>query len=162
MFSYQQISRWLKTPIDPVTVEDWVANREIFGSSKDDPELELAFEIETVRNGDLGKAPEDGAPLELLLNGYELANFWERGDYLIVAPTGVAAPGELWIYGEKVEKKDLPARAVTTIEIDPKRQTKIKLRLQKDFRVNGKNNFEWSGTGKTKVVFDMRGRPLPL
>lgn len=154
MFSYSQIARWLKRPLDPITVEDWVANREVFGESKGDEDLEQAYQIEKARERGLGETAPEDASLDLLLNGYEVANVLEKDNFVIIAPVGKPAQAEVWIYGEKVEKKNLPAREVTVIEIDPGRTTKIKVR--------GKNNLEWSGKDFKKVVFDLRGRPLPL
>lgn len=45
MIPHQKISRWLTVPMDPIAIEDWVANREIFGATKD-KELEDAFAVE--------------------------------------------------------------------------------------------------------------------
>ncbi len=129
MISYQKINRWLKKPLDPITVEDWLGNREIFGPAKnpDDhhKELERAFELELIRNGKFG--------------------IFELEDILLVAPQ---ASGEAWLYGEKVEKIDLPSGRVITKILQWDKPFRIKIKIK------GKPDLEWSGEKKEKIIFD--------
>ncbi len=169
MFSYEQIARWLTFPLDPISVEDWVANREIFGLSKSqsdkDRELELACQIEEAKGKQLGELPK-GAPLEILLNGYEVLGIFEGDDFVIVVPSGSvkggkSQAGSAWIYGEKTEEIKLPEGEVSVISVNPRYSTKIKVKLSSGWQIDRKSQVEWVGSGKKKIVFDIRGRPLP-
>lgn len=97
-----------------------MANREVFGKSKD-VELELAYLLENIRDGKTG--------------------FFEVENVLLVAPPSV---GEVWLYGEKIEKIKLPTSGIFKIKINPERKTKLK--------VSGK---EWTGAGKEMIYFDI-------
>lgn len=169
MFSYSQIARWLTYPLDPISVEDWVGNREVFGPGKnlteEEKELELAFQIESAKGKQLGEVPDDVA-IEVLLNGYEVPDLFERADFLIIAPVGVAKNeksivGSVWIYGDQVTETKLPAGDVLVIEMGNGKPTKIKVKLGSGFTINKKAQAEWTGSEKKKLIFDLRGRPLP-
>lgn len=171
MFSYEQIARWLTFPIDPITVEDWVANREIFGEDKHDTsdqteELETAYKIEKLRELESGGQEED-LPLFLLLNGVEVAGIVDQKDYLVVAPSGRGIEGRkvaevrVTYVGGKAEKTDLKGGEVEIVDLDPTRSVKIQVNLGGDLRVDKKSSMSWSGAGKKLLVFDGRGRPLP-
>lgn len=120
VISYSKISRWLNEPIDPITVEDWLANREVFGPSKE-KDLEEALKFELAENGQQGFFKVD----ETLLVAFKTAR-------------------EAWIYGEKVEKINLPKDGLLKKVVDPKKKLKIK--------VAGK---EWIGDGIGRILFDL-------
>lgn len=125
MISYQKISRWLSFPVDPITVEDWVANREIFGPTKDPDQKEREIEW--------------GYNLEKAMEKMGEGIFLERDDFLVVLPKMMA---ETWVYGEKIEKIDLPQNGVLTVVSNPRLPVRVKV---------GKR--EWSGIGKNKIIF---------
>ncbi len=141
-----------------------MSNREVFGAGKSsvdqEKELEMAYQIELTRRDNLGKTPDEEASLEILLNGYEFSGLLEKRGVLVVAPVGKAAFGEAWLYGEKVEKLKLVGGEIMKVPMNKSGTIKLKVSFQKDFRINGKNSFEWTGSGIKKIVFDLRGRPL--
>lgn len=128
MFSYDQIARWLTKPVDPITVEDWLANREIFGSQKDDEYLEKAYQMETAL-----EAAKSGEIVE------------KEEDLIFKSADG----GEAWIYGEKVRAIALPSGKIIIETIELGRPVKIKIRT-------GKKEVSWMGSGKEKIIFDLR------
>ena len=94
MFSYSQIARWLSFPADPITVEDWVANRDVFGEGKntspEEKQLEMAYDIEMARAGGLVLSGDQAEwPLEILLNGLEIKDVFEGKEFVVVAPVGL-------------------------------------------------------------------------
>ncbi len=174
MYSYEQIARWLTFPIDPITVEDWVANREIFGREKGDhseqtEEIELAYQVEKLResmgNGEQppsaqgsGGAEED-LDLFLLLNGVEVVGTIDRKDYLAIVPEGRIPDGrklaEIKINQlglKKEEKFNIFFGELFIKELDPTVSYKVQVYPGK---------VSWTGAGKKVFVFDGRGRPLP-
>lgn len=114
--------------MDPITVEDWLANREIFGPEKDQAELEKAYKMET------------------LLEAAKAGEIGEEDEYLIFKAAGA---GEAWIFGEKTRRVALPSGTVVISEIEPGRAVKIKVR-------HGKKEVSWTGSGKKKIIFDLR------
>ena len=176
MFSYSQIARWLSFPVDPITVEDWVANREIFGVDKDDnsehaDELETAYQVEKLRELGAASAKSSGEPkkdlsLFMQLNGVEASGLIDQQEYLLVAPLGWGNAGrvaevKLAYIGSKPEKIDVGGGDVLVHQLDPTRSLKIQVRLGGDLKIDGKSQAAWSGAGKKLLVFDSRGRPLP-
>jgi hypothetical protein len=171
MFSYQQIARWVPFSIDPVTTEDWVANREIFGYVKDEnpseeeKALELAYLTEMVREKK-SDVPTKDLPLQVLLNGQEVAGIVEVEEVLIVAPAGkagqkgVAIEAELLVDG-KQNKISVLSADLLTVKLDPKQEIKLRVRCKGDLKIDGKSEAQWNGTGKASIIFDTRGRPLP-
>lgn len=171
MFSYEQIARWLTFPIDPVTVEDWVANRELFGQDKHDnseqtEELERAYQVEKLR--ELGNGGEnENLPLFSLLNGTETSGLVDRGDFLLMAPLGRTEEGrkvaevKVTYLGSKPEKIDITGADVHLVDLDPTRSLKIQINLGANLKINQKSSAAWSGAGKRLLVIDVRGRPLP-
>lgn len=177
MFSYPQIARWLTFPIDPITVEDWVANRELFGQDKHDnseqtEELEQAFQIEKLRAASVRQPADSGEPMEnldlfLLLNGVETAGIIDQKDYLVVAPSGRGTEGrkvaeiKAVYMGTKGEKISVIGGEIEVIDLDPTRSVKVQVSLGADLKIDRKSGVSWSGAGKRLLVVDVRGRPLP-
>lgn len=165
MFSYQQIARWLTLPIDPITVEDWVANRELFGPDKEE-ELEMAYQIEKLRELESRGQGKD-LPLFLLLNGVEVAGIIDQKDYLVVAPLGRGTEGKkvaevkITYLGSRAEKIEVAGGEVEIIDLDPTRSVKVQVGFGADLKVDKKSGVSWSGAGKRLLVVDVRGRPLP-
>lgn len=148
-----------------------MANREIFGEDKHDnseqtEELELAYQIEKLRELESGGDVED-LPLFLLLNGVEVAGIIDQKDYLVVAPSGRGTQGRkiaevrITYVGSKTEKMDVNGGEVEIVDLDPTRSLKIQVNFGADFRVDKKSSMSWSGAGKKLLVVDVRGRPLP-
>ena len=173
MFSYFQIARWLSFPVDPVSVEDWVANREVFGlgkpdSGEEEEQLELAYQIELARAGKL-EGERKQLPLSVLLNGFEVGNTVEGADYLVVAPTGKVGKGnkrtamELTVSfnKEKQRKVEVLEGEVLAVGATKEQETKLTVRCFGLLRLFGRRDWKWEGAGKRVLVFDGRGRPLP-
>ncbi len=125
MISYQKLNRWLEKPVDPITVEDWLANREIFGPTKD--ELEKAYQTEINLSG--------ATSGEFIVNDKTLFFSWTE-------------PGEAWIYGEKVEKIKVPGSEITTKMVNPGHALKIKANFKNLHK-------EWVGSEIEKIIFDI-------
>lgn len=171
MFSYSQVARWLAFPIDPITVEDWVANREVFGPEEKKPaeeeQLELAYQIETARAGKT-EGDRKNLPLEVLLNGLEIGHVAEGKDYLVVAPVGPiksklksAIEVGITLDSEKERKVNIPSGEVLVVPVSQKHQVKLRIKTAGNLKVNGRKEVLWSGSGKSQLIFDGRGRPLP-
>lgn len=149
MFSHQQISRWLSFSLDPITLEDWLANREIFGKSEsvspEEKQLETAFQIETVRLGNGGDRKL--LPLEVIVNALDLKGVIDENDYLLIAPP---ATSSLEVNLDK--KIKIPPADFLVIPVDREKSIKLSAR--------GKTSYNWSGAGKIKIIIDTRGRPI--
>lgn len=91
MFSYQQTSRWLSFSSDPLTVEDWLANREVFGPvekpSSQDEELERAYGLELEKKNDSGTK-----------------GIYESGNWLLVCAKGTSQ-GQAFVVDKKAPLK---------------------------------------------------------
>lgn len=171
MFSYQQIARWLTFPIDPITVEDWVANREMLGENKRDnsgqtEELEMAYRVETLR---AGREESDGVlNLFLLLNGTKTSGVIDRGEILVIVPVGragvsgrkIAEVKINYVGGKSSEKFSVFSDGVFIKELDSTLTLKLEINLGSDLRLDGKSKVSWGGAGKKLLVFDGRGRPI--
>lgn len=171
MFSFEQIARWLTFPIDPITVEDWVANREIFGAAKkeseQEKELERAFQIESIRqNTSEDEVADDDLVLQLV--GKEAVGIVDAADFLLLAPAGrVDARAKTTVMavevnadGGKPVKARVLAGNVEILPVEKINSLKIKISMGAGLKIDGKSGVSWSGGGKTKLVFDGRGRPV--
>lgn len=141
-----------------------MANREIFGESDEDEELEIAYQIEKLR--ELGTGKGEDLSLFALLNGTEVSGLVDQKEYLIVAPMGRSPAGKiaevkLAYIGSKPEKISVSGGDVLVHEIDPTRSVKIEVILGSNLKISGKSKASWSGAGKKLLIFDSRGRPLP-
>lgn len=156
--------------VDPITVEDWLANREIFGheekkDSEVETQLETAYQIEMQRAGKGESA--DKTSLEIALNGAETGGVFELGDLLVVAPvgkTGTSKMGlemEVFLASSKGEKISIPMNCIFAKECDKNGTVKLKIACRGGLKFkNGKTQFAWEGTGKRKIIIDTRGRPI--
>jgi hypothetical protein len=144
MFSYSQFSRWLETSVDPLTVEDWLANREVFGPVEkpnvEEKELERVFQLETEKVGDGGAR-----------------GVYEDGNFLLICACG-KRKGEAcsveWNLG-KEKLKRLIVSSSLALSLSPDVELKLKIRCRNGFKISGGNEFSWQGTGKTKVIIDV-------
>lgn len=110
--------------MDPITIEDWVANREVFGPSQSsgqasEAELEEAYKLELASKDKSGIIEMEGI-------------------LLVASPKDSLA----WIYGEKVEKINLPKNDIVVRRVDPNRKIKVKA-----------GGWEWAGDGKARIIF---------
>ncbi len=166
MFTYELIARWLPFSVDPITIEDWIANREIFGpEDQSQIELDHAFLVEQIRHKEFQGVLEE-LPLEVLLNASELTGVVEKGDELAVAAAGVApAAGqvamvvELILDGEKPRKMTVASGEILVVPVLKRNQIKLKVWTKGRLLINGKNEASWIGGGKINLIFDGRGRP---
>lgn len=171
MFSFPQISRWLSFSADPLTVEDWLANREVFGPvekpTSEDSELEMAFQTEQARKKTLEGSSKDW-PIPIVLNATEAVGLVDVQDYLLIIPSGKAVLGknvlELEISGgsEGMQKMTVVASDLVVISAKPEEELKIKVRTKEGMTINKKSEVNWMGLGKKKIIIDSRGRPLTL
>ncbi len=173
MFSYSQIARWVSFPADPISVEDWVANRDVFGETKstspEEKQLEMAYDIEMARAGGVVLPGEQADwPLEILLNGLEVKDVFEGREFVVVAPVGLvgaknkmAVEVELKIGVESSRKVKVNGGDVLVVPVLPDQSVRVKVRCGGSLKVGGKNEVIWSGGGKSRLVVDVRGRPLP-
>lgn len=141
MFTYSQITRWLTFSLDPITVEDWLGNREIFGHSQKPDERE--------------KELEEAYQMAQLLGRTTKGSLLDEKDFLLVAPLGKDGGGEAWVYGEKVEKIGLSMGEIKVVTTDKNRTIKLKLHFHGNVRIDGKNRLEWTGSGKERIIFDL-------
>ncbi len=82
--------------MDPVSIEDWVANRELFGPvhkpSKEDEELEKAYSIESGNEiSELLLFKIEDKALDLEVTDYEgkvKKMKVDKGDFLTISPNG--------------------------------------------------------------------------
>lgn len=167
MFTYELISRWLPFTIDPITIEDWIANREIFGVDRESQEeLEHAFLVEQIRHkeyqGDLQEMP-----LEVLMNASELTGVVEKGDELAIAPAGippaagqVAMVVELTLDSDKPKKLNVLSGEILIVPVLKRNQIKLKVWTKGKLLINGKGDATWIGGGRINLIFDGRGRPV--
>lgn len=96
MVSYSNISRWLSFKIDPIAVEDFVANREIFGPPEkmtmQEEELEKAYQMETgAEISELLLFRLEGKPLEMEVStdGEKTKKMKvNKGDFFTISPEG--------------------------------------------------------------------------
>jgi hypothetical protein len=166
MFTYELIARWLPFSVDPITIEDWIANREIFGAdSKSQVEFEHAFLVEQIRHKEYTGSLED-MPLEVLLNASELTGLVEKGEELAVAPGGIppavgqpAMIVELTLDSEKPKKIVVSSGEILVVPVLKRNQIKIKVGTKGKLLINGKNEASWIGGGRINLIFDGRGRP---
>lgn len=168
MFSHSDISRWLTLQIDPITLEDWVANREFFGPletySDLDKELEIAFQIESLRQGKSTGAKD--LPLEISLNGLELSGSQMVSGGWLLAPTGPVDHNkkvvmEMEIIGSgKKEKKMLGPGEIVAIPLDGSTKYQIKIGLNGKLRIDGKDSLNLTVESVGKLIIDTRGRPI--
>lgn len=85
MIPHQKISRWLTTSVDPIAIEDWVANREIFGETKD-RELEDAFAIENgLEVDDLLLLKVEGKTVEIFMEKQK-KKIIKAGEFFVSVP----------------------------------------------------------------------------
>lgn len=103
--------------MDPIAIEDWMANREVFGPTNDS-ELEAAYKVETG-----GEHPElllvkvEGKTLNIELNhlGKKTEKFKiEAGDFLTVVPEDGGT--KLKVQGKKNVSVDTMGRKKIVIE----------------------------------------------
>ncbi len=170
MFSFSQISRWISIPLDPITVEDWLANFETFGPSEkpteEDKQLETAYRIEQIREKQID-LPSKGLPVEVLLNGLEVAGLLEEDNYLLLVPTGKFPSGKIVLElqvileSEKVHKVTVASGDFLTIPVSSEGQIKLKIKSREGAKINNKTELTWEGTGKEKTIIDARRRPPP-
>jgi hypothetical protein len=143
MFTYELIARWLPFSVDPITIEDWIANREIFGSDgKSQIEFEHAFLVEQIRHKEYVGSLEE-MPLEVLLNASELTGVVEKGEELAVAPGGIppavgqpAMNVELTLDAEKPKKITVPSGEIIVIPVLKRNQIKIKVGIRTKLNCN--------------------------
>lgn len=142
--------------LDPITLEDWLANREIFGpdplKTPENEQLEQAFQIETIRTAkSLGESRD--VSLEIIINGLELTGFQDGDDYILVAPVSNNAPFELTLTvgNTKPRRIVIPPMDFLVIPLEKDQPLKIRAKNYKDYTVAG---------GKTKLITDTRGRPI--
>lgn len=167
MFTYEIISRWLPFTVDPITVEDWIANREIFGADHESTlELEHAFLVEQIRHKEFQGNLEE-MPLEVLMNASELTGVVEKGEELAIAPAGIAPQigqtamvVELTLDMEKPKKINVPAGEILIIPVLKRNQIKVKVWTKGKLLINGKSEATWIGGGRINLIFDGRGRPV--
>lgn len=156
MFSHQQISRWLSFSLDPITLEDWLANREIFGpnlsTTPENEQLESAYQIETIRAAkSLGERRD--FPLDVIINGLELSGFQAEKDFVLIAPTSHKSDYEVIVTIADLKPRRLKVSPMDflVIPLEKNQPLKIKAKNLKDFSVS---------SGKTKIIIDTRGRPI--
>lgn len=124
MITYQKISRWLSTSLDPIAIEDWIANREVFGPiekpDESDLELEAAYRVE---NGEehpdllLLKVPGKELNVELTRNGKKTEKMKVgSGDFLTIVPeengTKIKVRGKKDVVWEGSDKKKIIVEAL--------------------------------------------------
>ena len=123
MIDYSKISRWLSSPIDPITVEDWVGNREFFGPDSEE-ELEMAYQIEKLLELD-PKSP-----------------IVDQKEFLIIFPPEKKNNEvNLTYIGAKTEKIKINFGEVKRIDLDETGSLKIQI-----------GKLTWTGAGK-KLLF---------
>ncbi len=171
MFTYSQIARWLPVAVDPITIEDWLANREILGEAGESTEtayLETAYLIEKIRLKEFtGERSE--LPLEVKLHGFELEGIIEDKHDLVIAPSGatsipskVAFEVELGIDNEKPQKISIHGGEVAVIPVLPRNQVKVKIKCQGKLKIENKSQANVTTGGKLNVILDGRGRPMEI
>ena len=146
MFSYQQISRWVSFNADPLSVEDWLGNREVFGPvekpNDTDLELEKAFLIEKEKMNDGG-----------------VKGIYEQEFLLLICAKGkgekVAFEAQ-WSSGmeKKTKKAHVFAPGEAIINSSAENETKLNVKCQNGFKIAGKNEFVFKAAGKTKIIID--------
>lgn len=166
------LARWVSLPIDPITIEDWLANRELLEIIDDDgdigADLELAYLIEQAR-GSTKKMGEDyprGVNFEIILHGYEPEGLVEYDDTVVIAPSGKLNLGktamdlELILDWQNVQKLQVACGDVAIFPLDEDQTVKVKAKSHGDLKFTGKREVNWSGKGKKRLIVDGRGRPL--
>lgn len=96
MIPFQKISRWLSVKVDPIAIEDFLANREIFGPvqkpTAEEAELERAYQVETGSEiSELLLFKLEGKPLDLEISrdGEKVKKMKvNHGDFFLVSPEG--------------------------------------------------------------------------
>lgn len=85
MIPFKNISRWLSTPMDPIAIEDWVANREIFSETKD-RELEEAFAVENgLEVDDFLLLKVEGKTVEVVMEKQK-KKIIKAGEFFVIVP----------------------------------------------------------------------------
>ncbi len=170
--------RWLSLPVDPLSVEDYLANRELLGIVEDNTELtaelDLAFRIEEIRSAKQAASkvgPEDfprGLALPVFLHGYEPVGLVEYENFVVFAPAGKVELSkplleiELVLDWKGLEKITVLGGNVWSVDLPSDQTAKIKVRTKGGAKIGGKGEQSWSGRGPKKLVVDGRGRPLTL
>lgn len=163
------LSNWLPFSIDPITMEDWLANREIFGPVEkpnvEDKVLEISFLTLQARSGKLEGENREW-PIPVILNGTEETGMIEQKDSLLFIPSGKTKAGkeaivcELMQENGQAQKIRVAGGDVLLVTTDPKKELKLKIDFKQGLKVSGKAGLIWSGGGMGNVVFDGRGRPV--
>lgn len=168
MFSSSDISRWLTISVDPITCEDWIANRETFGQlekySDSDKELEIAFQIESLRQGKSSGAKD--LPLEISLNGLGLSGSQSVGNDWLLAPVGVADMSKKTVLEMELvsasgkEKKLFGPGQIAVVPLNSGEKYQVKIGLNGKLRIDNKDSLNLSVEGVKRLIIDTRGRPI--
>lgn len=168
MFSFTEISRWLSFPLDPVTIEDWVANREFLGTVENpnelDSELETAYQIEMLRHKKASATKDQD--VFVIASGLELSGSQQIKEAIwLLAPVGSMfgkekKVGEVEISGGLKEKKVLLPREIIVIDLDPGHNYEVRAKFQGNLTIDKKSEAKVALSGYSKLIIDTRGRPI--
>lgn len=146
MITYHQISRWLSgSAFDPIAIEDWIANRQLFGPVEKpeaaDLELEAAFALESECDSDKGTK-----------------GLYENGQMTLLCCWG-KTPKEACIVSWKDDKGKEKKLSVSgggfiKMEIPESKEAKLKISCRNNFKISGKNETTWQGNGERKVIVE--------
>jgi len=168
MHSRTDISRWLTFPLDPITIEDWLGNREYFGLvGKQDElakELEIAYQIEQLRS----KKQSGGKdlPLEIALSGMEISGSFALGNMWIIAPVGRVN------FGKKVaieieikpdilgQKKLIPPGEIVYFSLEQDKKYNVKITCHEGLTIDKKSSIALEISNCRRLIIDTRGRPI--
>jgi hypothetical protein len=150
MLSSSQIITLLSFDIDPRKVEDWLANREVFGM-----EEEADFEE---------KECEAAYKLEEALTAGAAAGFCEQGDCLVVAPApgkgekeGAVLEVEFASGGRKPRKITAKAGETGVFALNGGSDLAVKAICRQGWTINGQAKKEWRGKSPERLIVDTRG-----
>lgn len=169
MLAFSNLSRWLSFSLDPVSIEDWVANREVFGPvekpTDQDRELERAYLIESLRAKKISAAKDQ--PVFVAISGLELSGSQPLGKDWLIAPEGrisgkekKAADLEIKTDGGPKEKHNAAPGDIGVIKLNPHKTHEIKCRLYGGLRVEKKSEIKLKLSGCERLIIDTRGRPI--
>lgn len=168
MFSYSDISRWLTVSIDPISCEDWLANRGCFGPVENptdqERDLEIAYLIEQARNGKISGGKD--LPIEVVLSGLQISGSEQHGNVWLLAPTGSVDLKKKTVMemvikrgSDKSEKKTFGPGEIFVTPLERGESYDIKIGLNGNLRIDKKDSMSAVVTGVEKLVIDTRGRP---
>ncbi len=168
MFSYSDISRWLPFKIDPLTLEDWLANRDYFGSvdlpGSVDADLEAAYLIESLRQNKISGTKD--LPVEVLLSGLELSGSQALAEVWVIAPKGRPKVKEKTALNLEImedgnaKKVEVAPLEIMFVNLEKDKNYNVKASLNGDLRIEDKNTITITISQCTRLIIDTRGRPI--